>query len=210
MLWPDVTSPVARRVLVQLFNSPYCKSDRADISDYGAGFSSGDLEYAHWLRNRLRNSTLAAQLAAGSDAIPEIADAVEGVLAQYLKQFKPRTVEQYVDYLAINLKWVLEPSTKPDLRPYIINGLFLAAWVVLVMASNIQPLVVSGLLSLVMALFAVVIIVVKYSRIRRGSRQNILQEIHTTELYWHLRQVYSDSGFPDASLPDPAHPHITT
>ncbi len=92
MLWPDVTSPVARRVLVQLFNSPYCKTDRADISDYGAEFSSGDVEYALWLRARCGLQPW-RRTRRGPDAIPEIADAVEGLTAQYLKQFKPHTLD---------------------------------------------------------------------------------------------------------------------
>jgi hypothetical protein len=211
MLWPDVTSPVARRVLAQLFNLNDCKTDLREISDYGAELTPDDVKYAFWMRSRLRSSTLAQQLAAGPCAIPDVAVVASGWLAAFLRFFKPRTVEQYVNYVVVNLDWVLEPASPPDWRSQFNWGLLvgLATLMTFVSGKVFRMIHSSWLLLWIAFPFLIISIAISSSRAQRGSRLSVRRMIHATELYWYLRQAYSDIGFPDEQLPDPSAPHVS-
>jgi hypothetical protein len=224
-----VTSPVARRVLEQLFNMADCQTDRSEISSYGRDFSPQDVDYTYQLRRRLRESTLAAQLAAGPCAIPDISEAVSGLPAVLLRLGQPRTLEQYVKYLVVNLDWVLEPASIPDWRSQVHWGCLEAfastlglgryahdRWrlvaVIAVLLLWVGFLTICyfciGWLLLFIALSLVLYGLSAAPRIAgRGCSLPVQRLIHTTELYWYLRQALSDSGFPDDQLPDPGVPH---
>lgn len=207
-----------------------CQTDRCEISSYGRDFSPQDVEYTYRLRRRLRESTLAAQLAAGPCAIPDISEAASGVQAVMLRLSKPRTLEQYVNYLVVNLDWVLEPASLPDWRSQVnwgcieaiasVFGLgrytqdrwrLIAIIVLLLIWAGFQTICYFsfGWLLLFLALSLVLYGLSAARRIaRHGCSLPVQRIIHATELYWYLRQAFSDSGFPDGQLPDPGAPHL--
>lgn len=207
-IWPEVTSPAARRVVEYLFNyrGAYTDSDVAEkvqqLEVFRRWFGLGRL------MQRVANSDLAQRLAGGPALLPDIAAALPPFHRAVYRLFRPRTLEQQVDLLVRHLEWYLDPnqpvlsSSKPASRlsaPLFVLLVAIAA--LLIIAGNFGGS--AGAMLTLLGLLAVVAVATVYGVMYHRRAQRIVNfadqpsaSRNATVLYHHLRQAYADADEP--------------
>jgi len=206
--WPEVTSPLARRVLKRLYDSSPAITDERDYAKYEQKSSGLELQYRTWVREKLKRSSLAQQIADGPEALPDICAAMPQPLSALFRMLRPRTLDALMSHLVAYLDWYLEPQ-----RPFI-SPRKIAAGVLLVVAIALFFIVpVWGshqilaqphalwLAPLLFVLLGMPILMMEKASGHVGPDFATRRTVNATELYWYLRRSYADSapGVPETA-----------
>jgi hypothetical protein len=201
-IWPEVTSPAARRVVEFLFNYHGSYTD-ADFLD-----RLPELEFSLQLTGlgrlwrSLSQSDIAVRLAGGPALLPDIAAALPPFYRAVYRLFRPRTLEQQVNLLVQHLEWYLAPS-QPALPGLKAATLISAPLVVLlgvlsvVVFIGVRTGAGSLFTSVALAVAAVTLSLVNLPAPLRSLRTLLYADRQTasrnaTVLYHHLRRAYAD------------------
>jgi len=201
-IWPEVTSPAARRVVEYLFNYQGSYTD-ADFLD-----RLPELEFSLQLLGlgrlwrMLCRSDIAQRLAGGPALLPDIAAALPPYYRAVYRLFRPRTLEQQVNLLVQHLEWYLAPS-QPVLPGLKAATLFSAPLVVLlgvlgvVVVMGVRTGFGSLFTSMALAVVAVTLSLLNLLAPLRSLRTLLYADRQTasrnaTVLYHYLRRAYAD------------------
>jgi len=202
-LWPEVSSPAARRVLTYLFNYP------SSYTDFDFHENMRQIEQEQKLDDLcvmwalIQGTDLAERLAGGPALLPDICEALPQPYRAIYRILKPRTLEQQVDLVVQHLPWYLAPHTKPRIEARIAAYIFIPAVIVIAAAilflgfrlgfqQNDAALVaLHSVISILIALGLGYAALPWFTRVIIGaSPQNRVR--NATVLYHFLRAAYAD------------------
>lgn len=196
-LLPQISSPLARRVVLYMFNHSGTYLSPDDDFPPGATADTGNRTYYKKTKKRLNRSTLHLAIPAGQDMLPDFYSSLPPVLSIWLRKFKPKTYEELLEHLVNHLDWYLSPTEK--LKKVNVGWLYasVATLVVVciglviysVMTSSYFPLVYCAILFFQLP----ALISFNIERLVRSTDAAKLG-INATLLYRYLRDAYSDDA----------------
>ena len=215
-LWPDVGSPVARRVLVYLFNLPgsYTDSDFLErMYELDNRPDDSSLSGVVLLWRMIQDSDVCIFLAGGPELTPDITEKMPDLDRMIYRLVRPRNLEQRVREIVNNLEWYIDPvAYSPASISRGLSPLLVIIPVILVVLSVMGSISLAGnasysLLSFVLTLITVTLLVtsllVRMTSIqpKAGSQHTKLTPVgnlsisfnaRATVLYHYLRREFGE------------------
>ncbi len=196
LMWPHITSPLARRVLAAVFykvSEPMTGSPEKPGVNFGA---QHELKLRKELRAKLHNSGLAQAIAAGPDSMPSRFDYLPRWQQLISKHNAPKTLEQLAIHVMFNLDWYLD-NPKPASMFHRAHKITL--WLSLSFACSISGFMFRELtIGIIFLLIAVLIFVIPALA---DSIRGDVDLVKQSEFYLYLLECYGESDSED-ELPD--------
>jgi len=205
-LWPDVSSPAARRVLTHLFNH-YGSYTDLDFPDEIVRIQYEQrIERLSEMWFKVEASDIAQRLAAGPALLPDICEALPQPWAALYRLARPRTLEQQVHRVVQHLEWYLAAQREPRPPVNLVQACAAPALLLVVVLLAVGYAAATGTLPTLVTIGASIAAFVAL-RLGPALLRSVLDSYgpgtlrrNATVLYHHLRRAYADAEEPKPGL----------
>ena len=192
--WPDVTNPVALRILDRLYRSMPHGVHRGPAFDDPEKCTMELHDYQMWLHDRLRSSGLAKALAGGPEFLADASEHLTQPWRWIARLLAPRSYEQLALRVRNNLEWYVDQS-RPIIDP--LKKLESGFWPSLGLALLLQlaqfycrGMQVGDWIAFLGETLLIIAVLLTASLLFGGN--TLKHHTNAAELFWYLLEQYSE------------------